>query len=185
MSDLLNIMEWNRWSEEGKTVLEVLTILNNRHLEVVKTLARLRQDLQDPPADVQEAVLDKLNLRSVITQRDLLLEACVNLENDDGSIPASAWNMIQSAVAEAGGTPKEIPEATFREAYQQRCRMRDADALPFELSESFLETQELAIRLRNSLGLALEFFNHWDGVPMWVGLSEAQDALTKAQEALP
>lgn len=38
--------------------------------EARETLARLRQDLADPPADVQEAVLDKLNLRSVITERD-------------------------------------------------------------------------------------------------------------------
>ena len=38
--------------------------------EARETLVRLRQDLADPPTDVQEAVLDKLNLRSVITERD-------------------------------------------------------------------------------------------------------------------
>lgn len=38
--------------------------------EARETLGRLRQDLADPPADVQEAVLDKLNLRSVITERN-------------------------------------------------------------------------------------------------------------------
>jgi hypothetical protein len=38
--------------------------------EAQKILARLRQDLDDPPADVQEVVLDKLNLRSVITERN-------------------------------------------------------------------------------------------------------------------
>ena len=38
--------------------------------EARETLARLRQDLADPPADVQEAVIDKLCLRSVITERN-------------------------------------------------------------------------------------------------------------------
>ena len=44
--------------------------LERQRDEARETLARLRQDLADPPADVQEAVLDKLNLRSVITERD-------------------------------------------------------------------------------------------------------------------
>ena len=29
--DLINLMEWNRFAEQGMTLLEVLTILNNRH----------------------------------------------------------------------------------------------------------------------------------------------------------
>lgn len=66
-------------------------------------------------------------------QRDALLEACVNLENDDGSIPASAWNLIQSAVAAAGGTPKEIPEETMREGYALRLRMRETAHLAHNL----------------------------------------------------
>lgn len=33
-----------------------------------------------------------------------LLEACENLENDDGSIPAHPWEMIQAAIAKARGT---------------------------------------------------------------------------------
>ena len=222
---ILHIPASGHYSAEILEVVnaDVARRLERERNEDRKTLARLRQDLQDPPADVQEAVLDKLKLRDAIpnltdflewnkfadrgmtllealtilnnrhleavaavqVQRNLLLEACVNLENDDGSIPKSAWDMIQVAVAEVGGTPKEISDETFREAYQQRCRMRDTDALAIELRESLLKTEELAIRLRNSLGLALEFFNNWDGVPMWTGLSEAQDALTEAKELLP
>jgi hypothetical protein len=30
-----------------------------------------------------------------------LLEACMNLENDDNSIPEHAWNLIQSAIKKA------------------------------------------------------------------------------------
>ena len=57
--------------------------------EARETLGRLRQDLADPPADVQEAVLDKLNLRSVITERNEarelareLLDALENCRED-------------------------------------------------------------------------------------------------------
>jgi hypothetical protein len=32
-----------------------------------------------------------------------LLEALKNLENDDGSIPAHAWALVQSAIAKAEG----------------------------------------------------------------------------------
>lgn len=47
------------------------------------------------------------------------------------------------------------------------------------------EARELARELSGSLQEALEFFNYWDGVPMWAGLSDAQDAITKAKEVLP
>lgn len=40
MSDLTNLMEWRRWAEEGKTLLEALIILNNRHREQMEKLER-------------------------------------------------------------------------------------------------------------------------------------------------
>lgn len=49
-------MEWNRWSEEGKTLLEVLAILNNRHREEVGKLER----------ELNEANADKLRLREAL-----------------------------------------------------------------------------------------------------------------------
>ena len=38
VSDLINLMEWNQFAEDRKTLLEALTILNNRHREVVGKL---------------------------------------------------------------------------------------------------------------------------------------------------
>jgi hypothetical protein len=35
-----------------------------------------------------------------------LLEALKNLENDDGSIPVHAWNLVKSAIAKAEGAPE-------------------------------------------------------------------------------
>jgi len=35
MNDLIDLMEWNRFADERKTLLEALTILNNRHREAV------------------------------------------------------------------------------------------------------------------------------------------------------
>ena len=36
--DLTNLMEWNRFSDEEKTLLEALTILNNRHRQAIHDL---------------------------------------------------------------------------------------------------------------------------------------------------
>ena len=36
--DLINLMEWNRFAEQGMTLLEVLTILNNRHRAEIKAM---------------------------------------------------------------------------------------------------------------------------------------------------
>jgi len=38
MNDLINLMEWNQFAEDRKTLLEALTILNNRHREAVGKL---------------------------------------------------------------------------------------------------------------------------------------------------
>lgn len=40
--DLVNLMEWNRFAEENKTILEALTILNNLHPEAVSSIERER-----------------------------------------------------------------------------------------------------------------------------------------------
>ena len=45
MNDLTNLVEWNRWLREGKTMFEVLTILNNRHREEVGRLKGLARKL--------------------------------------------------------------------------------------------------------------------------------------------
>jgi len=36
--DLINLMEWNRFAEQGMTLLEVLTILNNRHRAEIEAM---------------------------------------------------------------------------------------------------------------------------------------------------
>lgn len=44
----------------------------------------------------------RINARLIAAAPDLL-EALENLENDDGSIPAHAWNLAQAAIAKAKG----------------------------------------------------------------------------------
>ena len=36
MNDLTNLIEWNKFAHDKKTVLEVLTILNNRHRDAIE-----------------------------------------------------------------------------------------------------------------------------------------------------
>lgn len=54
-----------------------------------------------------------------------------------------------------------------------------------QLERELNEARNMVRELRDALSLALEFFAHWDGVPMWAGMSDAQDALTKANKLLP
>jgi hypothetical protein len=42
------------------------------------------------------------NARLISSAPDLL-EALLNLENDDGSIPSHAWQIVQAAIAKATG----------------------------------------------------------------------------------
>lgn len=42
----------------------------------------------------------------LVSAAPLMMEALENLENDDGSIPKHAWDMVQSAIKAGGGTPK-------------------------------------------------------------------------------
>ena len=42
------------------------------------------------------------------------VEALTNLENDDGAIAPSAGEMVQTAITDAGGTPKGPPETDIR-----------------------------------------------------------------------
>jgi hypothetical protein len=44
MSDLTNLIEWNQFAEDKKTVLEVLTILNKRHRDVCKERDEAREE---------------------------------------------------------------------------------------------------------------------------------------------
>lgn len=45
--DLINLMEWNRFAEDRKTLLEALTILNNRHRTIVAELNQRLIDRQE------------------------------------------------------------------------------------------------------------------------------------------
>ena len=58
--------------------LEFMRLLERELDEALYIVQRLRQDLVEPPADVQELVLDKLDLRSVITERNFYREALSN-----------------------------------------------------------------------------------------------------------
>lgn len=51
----------------------------------------------------------KAAFAAMCEQRDAATQALENLENDDGAIPPSAWEMVQAAIERAGGTPKPGP----------------------------------------------------------------------------
>lgn len=53
--DLVNLIEWNRFAEEKKTLLEALTILNNRHREAVSSIERERDEAREDLAEERHA----------------------------------------------------------------------------------------------------------------------------------
>ncbi len=53
----------------------------------------------------ERAALEK-ERDSLLEIKACLLEALENLENDDGSIPAFAWDMVKTAIAKAKGGAK-------------------------------------------------------------------------------
>jgi len=53
--DFINLMEWNRFAEQGMTLLEVLTILNNRHrAEIVAAEIHTMRELNAAKAELAE-----------------------------------------------------------------------------------------------------------------------------------
>jgi hypothetical protein len=44
MNNLTDLQEWNRWAEEGKTVIETLTELNNRYRKLEGELNEAKAD---------------------------------------------------------------------------------------------------------------------------------------------
>lgn len=50
--DLIDLVEWNRFAEQGMTLLEALTILNNRHREEVAKLKKALFDCREDSIDL-------------------------------------------------------------------------------------------------------------------------------------
>ena len=74
------IPSWGDWTIEGPNKEEII--------------------FQDGPYQTPTIWLE--NARLIAAAPDML-EALQNLENDDGSMPKSAWNLVQNAIAKATG----------------------------------------------------------------------------------
>ena len=72
---------------------------------------RVRPENREPPNHPNVPLDHTLCLAADLIEelwltRTVLVEALENLENDDGHMPASAWNLVQDAVTRAGGKRK-------------------------------------------------------------------------------
>jgi hypothetical protein len=88
MSNLTDLQEWNRWAEEGKTVIETLTELNNRYREFEREL--------------NEANADRLRLRVALEKCESTFdsisdEPCTCYSNPEGA--CGYCNPIMSAIS--------------------------------------------------------------------------------------
>ena len=133
--------------------------------------ARLDAELTEQTKELEQAAEEYASqaekLDEIKRQHRVMLEALTNLENDDGAIPPSAWEMVQTAIADAGGTPKGAPATDIR--------------------------AEVAA-LRQSLAWAINTFqgesglgdNYWEQFPEYVtACALVADANTQPKEEAP
>ena len=108
---------------------EILTAADNAEgvaAKAAEVCLSLDFQLSAALAEIQSL---KAAFAAMCEQRDAATEALENLENDDGAIPPSAWQMAQAAIANAGGTPKPGPPdtniraraAAYRDALAPAC----------------------------------------------------------------
>lgn len=93
--DLTNLMEWNRFAEERKTVIETLTIFNNRHR-----------------ARVQQLEAERDELREAISGRTVSCSQC------EESVAETAW--LKSALIDI----RDMPEYDQDDAHRLRNKAR-------------------------------------------------------------
>lgn len=84
MSDLTNLIEWNQFAEDKKTVLEVLTILNNRHRTVIKARDKARKLYDHMRSTAEENGFESLTdaVTQEVKMRDLARELRDALQED-------------------------------------------------------------------------------------------------------
>lgn len=88
MNDLTNLIEWNEFADNKKTVLEVLTILNNRHRAAIAAVESERDQLSRDLSSLLAA--DCLNghdategAQNGIAMRKAIQKACADLDEYD------------------------------------------------------------------------------------------------------
>lgn len=103
------------WSNcEDAMVLATAPLMKVRHLMPdfkLKTVAK-HLGIEVDETKLHDALYD-IELTEAIYNKcreipDILLAACMNLENDNDAIPAHALNLIQNAVKNAGAFPKQL-----------------------------------------------------------------------------
>jgi molybdopterin converting factor small subunit len=80
MNDLTNLNEWIQFAADKKTVLEVLTFLNNRHCETVgkleAELAAMREEIAATDASSESELIQETQTQNItlIAQNERLLK---------------------------------------------------------------------------------------------------------------
>jgi hypothetical protein len=81
MSDIVNLIEWNEWANERKTLLEALTIINNRHREKVSGME----------SDLKNA---NLRIERLLERVDELLKKLEVEEGDEDEVEPLEGNQV-------------------------------------------------------------------------------------------
>jgi hypothetical protein len=88
MNDLIDLMEWNQFAEDRKTLLEALTILNNRHREVVGKLEIERDELL---AALSGRTVSCGQCNTLAAENQAMREAIREAESTFGKLKDKEW----------------------------------------------------------------------------------------------
>lgn len=109
--DLINLMEWNQFAEDRKTLLEALTILNNRHRTIV---AELNQRLIDRTEShtaqtirIEDTWREKLreSQAQVVALRDALTQYREAFSDGPENCGCILWEKVDEIAAAALSCP--------------------------------------------------------------------------------
>jgi hypothetical protein len=176
VSDLTCLQEWNRWAEEGKTVIETLTELNNRYRKVDDELNALKAEhlkLHQSLAKAQLAAVPLCIGRPII---DILAkEGQWISETGQGVVAADDLfrNSPYDALDEANAKVAELESMRENWRMSSVCRKLDAERIA---------ALQLARELRDVLEAAMPFIGATDA-PEWA-CGDAYVVIQKANQQL-
>lgn len=160
--DLINLMEWNRFAEDRKTLLEALTILNNRHRTIV---AELNQRLIDRTEShtaqtirIEDTWREKLrgSQSQVVALRDALTQYREAFSDGPENCGCILWEKVDEIAAAALSCPPPpcVPMAEAQSLADALQSLRDEQNGP--------PLERHKIHWQEAYDTATRLLNEWD-----------------------
>lgn len=160
--DLINLMEWNRFAEDRKTLLEALTILNNRHRTIVAELNQRpierQNSFQAQLIRIEETWREKLreSQAQVVALRDALTQYREAFSDGPENCGCILWEKVDEIAAAALSCPPPpcVPLAEAQSLADALQSLRDEQNGP--------PLERHKIHWQEAYDTATRLLNEWD-----------------------